>query len=267
MTYPNFNLVLSGGAALGFAHVGVIKRLYELDRFPEQIVGTSMGAIIGSVYALKLPQEEFLRIFSEFSNIFKWIKISFSNASLINSSKIYKIIESVFGEMKMAQSPIPLKLIATNFDNGEVRIFSRHDDIAIKDAILASMSIPVIFPQVKIDESYYVDGYLGANLPLSYLDDITIPTIAVDVMGKNSLAPFIKEEYTFFGHTKAIIKTLERSMRLMMINQTKKTIEDFEGELLLIEPHLHKFKSTHFNKFKKIKKAGYKSAYATIPHE
>jgi len=161
MTYPNFNLVLSGGAALGFAHVGVIKRLYELDRFPEQIVGTSMGAIIGSVYALKLPQEEFLRIFSEFSNIFKWIKISFSNASLINSSKIYKIIESLFGEMKMAQSPIPLKLIATNFDNGEVRIFSRHDDIAIKDAILASMSIPVIFPQVKIDESYYVDGYLG----------------------------------------------------------------------------------------------------------
>lgn len=256
----NFNLVLSGGAALGYAHVGVIKRLYELNRHPQEIVGTSMGAIVAGAYALQLSQNEFLKLFDEFSNIFKWLRISFSDASIIDNEKIYRILDSVFGDMKISQSPTPLKIVTTNFDSGEIRLFSQDDDIAIKDAILASMSIPAIFPQVQIQDQFYVDGYLGANLGLKYLSDTTIPTLAVDVMGRNSLSPYTKDKYRFFGHTKAIIKNMERSMRLMMINQTQMIIEDFKGELILIEPELHTFKTSHFNKYKKIKKAGYRSA-------
>jgi len=255
-----FNLVLSGGAALGYAHVGVIKRLYELEMQPKEIVGTSMGAIIGSVYALNLSKKEFLSIFNEFSNIFKWLKLSFSNASVIDSIKIYRILEGVFGDRMISESPIDLKIITANFDDGSLRIFSKNDDIAIKDAVLASMSIPALFPQVEIDEEFYVDGYLGANLGLNYLSDTSIQTIAIDVMGRNSLTPFVKDQYHFFGHTQAVIKSMERAMRLMMINQTQMIIKDFKGELLLIEPTLQKFKSSHFHKYKKIKKAGYKSA-------
>jgi len=259
-----FNLVLSGGAALGYAHIGVIKRLYELDLSPREIIGTSMGAIVGAVYALDLSKEEFLDIFEEFSSIFKWIKISFSDASLIDSAKIYRILDGVFGDKLISELPIDLKIIATNFDNGDLRVFSKRDDILLKDAILASMSIPALFPQVAIEDDFYVDGYIGANLGLNYVSLPSIPTIAIDVMGKNSLSPFIKDKYRFFGHTKAIIKTLERAMRLMMINQTKMIVEGFKGELLLIEPSLHKYKSAHFQKYKKIKKVGYKSAFVLV---
>jgi len=256
----DFNLVLSGGAALGYAHIGVIKRLYELDRYPQEIVGTSMGAIVGGVYALKLPKEEFLKLFDEFNSIFKWLRISFSDASIIDSQKIYTILDRQFGDMRVSQTPIPIKIVATNFESGEMRVFGKGDDIALKDAILASMSIPAIFPQVQIDDTFYVDGYLGANLGLEYLSNKSILTVAVDVMGANSLSPFVKDKYRFFGHTKAVIKNMERAMRLMMINQTKTIVENFEGELMLIEPKLHKFKTSHFQKYKKIKKAGYRSA-------
>jgi NTE family protein len=260
MIESRFNLVLSGGAALGYAHVGVVQRLYELDRIPQEIVGTSMGAIVGSAYALGLSKKDFLDLFDEFSNIFKWFRLSFSDASLIDNDKIYAILESVFGDMTVSQVPIPLKIVASNFNSGEIRIFCKDDDIAIKDAVLASMSIPALFPQVEIKGEFYVDGYLGANLGINHLSNSSIQTIAVDVMGLNSLAPYVKDKYSFFGHTKAIIKNMERAMRLMMINQTKMIVEDFQGELLLLQPNLHKFKSSHFTRYKKIKEVGYQSA-------
>ena len=252
-----FNLVLSGGGALGYAHVGVIDRLYQNGLTPVEIVGTSMGAIVGGVYSLGFSHNKFIEIFDEFSNIFKWLRVSFSNSSIIDSRKIYKILREIFEDRKLSDTIIPIKIIASNFDTGEIRVFGRDDNIYLRDAILASMSIPAVFRQVRIENQFYADGYISANLPINYLSNQDIDTLAVDVMSPNSIDKFEKDYYKFFGHTKSIIKTLERTVRLMTINQTKDAINVYKGKLILIEPNLSHYKTASFHRYKEIKDIGY----------
>ena len=252
-----FNLVLSGGGALGYAHVGVIDRLYQNNLSPVEIVGTSMGAIVGGIYSLGFSHHKFIEIFDKFSNIFKWLRVSFSNSSIIDSRKIYKMFIEIFGDKKLSDTTIPIKIIASNFDTGEIRIFDKNDNIYLRDAILASMSIPAVFRQVKIDKEFYADGYISANLPINYLSNQDIDTLAVDVMSSNSIDRFQKDDYKFFGHTKSIIKTLERTVRLMTINQTKDAINLYRGKLILIEPNLSHYKTASFHRYKEIKDIGY----------
>jgi len=254
-----FNLVLSGGGALGYAHVGVIERLYQHSLTPLEVVGTSMGAIVAGVYSLGFSQDKFITLFDEFSNIFKWLRVSFSNSSIIDSRKIYKILTEVFEDRVMKDTIIPLKIIASNFDTGEIKVFDKNDDIFIRDAILASMSIPAVFRQVEIDNEFYADGYISANLPINYVLNQDIETLAVDVMSSNSIDKFVKDDYRFFGHTKSIINTLERTVRLMTINQTKDAIKIYRGKLILIEPKLSNYKTASFHKYKEIKDIGYDS--------
>jgi len=255
----NFNLVLSGGGALGYAHVGVVERLYQDNLAPVEVVGTSMGAIVAGVYALGLSQDKFIEIFDEFSNIFKWLRVSFSNSSIIDSRKIYKILKEIFEDREIKDTIIPLKIIASNFDTGEIRVFDRDDNIYIRDAILASMSIPAVFRQIEIENQFYADGYISANLPINYVSNQNIDTLAVDVMSLNSIDKFLKDDYHFFGHTKSIIKTLERTVRLMTINQTKDAISLYRGKLILIEPKLSYYKTASFHRYKEIKDIGYSS--------
>ncbi len=256
----NFNLVLSGGGALGYAHVGVVEKLYENSLIPKEIIGTSMGSIVGAIFALKLSKSEFIRMFNEFSNMFKWLSISFSNSSAIDNKKIYKIFDMVFADKKIKDMPIDIKIISTNFDNAEIRVFDKNDDIYIKDAILSSMSIPGLFQQIELENKFYVDGFIGANLPINYVSDNSIDTLAIDVMSIKSIKPFKKSEYKFFGHTKAIIKSLNRTIRLMAISQTKEAIKNYKGgNLILIQPNLQGFRTASFHKYKRIKNIGYLS--------
>ncbi len=257
----DFNLVLSGGGALGYAHVGVVERLYQNDLTPIELVGTSMGSIVAGVYSLGLSKNQFIDIFDEFSNVFKWFSVSFSNSSIVDSRKIYKILTKIFGDKTINDTLIPLKIVASNFDTGEIRVFDREDNIYIRDAILASMSIPAVFAQVKIENDFYADGYISANLPINYVSNQNIQTLAIDVMSPNSIDRFIKDDYNFFGHTKSIINTLERTVRLMTINQSKEAIKNYRGELILIEPKLSNYKTASFHKYSEIREIGYQAIF------
>ena len=91
----NFSLVLSGGGALGIAHLGVLADLEKQNLIPNDIVGTSMGGIIAACLAIGLKEKEIYKHICEFANVFNWVQFSFSGNSIIKSSKIDKIFTTI----------------------------------------------------------------------------------------------------------------------------------------------------------------------------
>ena len=249
--YNNFSLVLSGGGALGIAHLGVLEDLENLKLTPKEIVGTSMGGIIGACLAIGLNQKETYKLFVEFSNIFNWVKFSLHGNSVIKSSKIEKIFDDIFDSLKIKDTKIPLKIVTTNLSNGNVKVFDKQSNIYIKEALLATMAIPGIFEEQVISGTTYVDGFLSENLAINQasLDDV----LAVDVLGKNS---FLPNKPNNFLKIKNVFDMFEKSLRLLMYNQTKATLEKTRKNILLLEPHTKEYKTFHFHKYKEIKELG-----------
>lgn len=247
----NFTLVLSGGGALGIAHLGIIHDLEKQNITPSEIVGTSMGAIIGACVAIKMKEREIFKLIEKFSNIFKLVKLSLSGNSIIKSTKIESALSAIFSDTKMKDAKIPLKIIATNLLSGEIKVFNRDDDVKIKDAILASIAIPGIFEEKSINNTIYSDGFLCENLGVlqATYDNI----LAVDVLGKNS---FETDMPSNFLKTKNILEMFEKSIRILICNQTKTILKNSTKNTHLIEPNTKKYKTFQFYKYKKIRELG-----------
>ena len=246
-----FSLVLSGGGALGIAHIGVVEDLELYNLSPSEIIGTSMGGIIGACVAIGLEAKEILDVVKEFASVTKWIKFSFSGNSIIESSKIEKIFEHIFGNRMMLDVETPLKIIATDLLTGAKRVFSESDNILIKDALLATMAIPGIFSEKVIDGRVYADGFLCENLGLSEASFETI--LAVDVLGFNS---FEKELPDNILKTMNVLEMFEKSMRLLIYNQTKLIRQHLQKRVFLLEPATKEYNTYHFHKVYEIYKLG-----------
>ncbi len=159
-----FTLVLSGGGALGIAHLGVLHDLEQEHLIPGEIVGTSMGGIIGACIAIGMREVEIFEHIERFSGVFNWIKFSFSGNAVVDNDKIAGIFDGMFKGKRMSETDIPLKLIATNLQNGHKRVFDASDDIYIKDAVLATMAIPGIFEEHIIDRVCFFDLSLFSQI-------------------------------------------------------------------------------------------------------
>jgi len=247
----NFSLVLSGGAALGIAHLGVLHDLEEQNIVPNEIVGTSIGAIIGACMSIGMTEKEIYIHIKKFSGIFNWVKFSFSGNSMVDNDKIVKIFDSIFKNKKMKDTKIPLKLIATNLRNGHKKVFDASDDVYIKDAVLSSMTIPGVFEEHIIDKEIYGDGFLCENLGINAASYQHI--LAVDVLGRNA---FEKTMPNNFFKTANIMEMFEKSMRLLIYNQTQTHIKHSDKNIYLIEPTTKNYKTFQFHKYKEIRTLG-----------
>jgi len=244
-----FSLVLSGGGALGFAHLGVIRDLEKKQLVPDEIAGTSMGGIIAACRAVGLKSEEIYAVFKEFNKISQWIKFSFNGNSIIKSSKLEKIFSNIFGETKIKQTDIKLKIIATSLKSSSSVVLD--GNIKIKDALLATMAIPGIFEEKTINGNVYLDGFLAENLPVLRAEYQNI--IAVDVLGKNS---FTKDLPKNKNKTSNVFEMFDKSMRLIIYNQTLCSISQCSKNIYLIEPYTKGYKTYHFNKLDEIMNLG-----------
>jgi len=247
----NFTLVLSGGGALGIAHLGVLHDLEQKNIVPKEIVGTSMGGIIGACLAIGMSEANIYKEIVNFSSVNKWIKFSFSGNAVIENDKISTIFYAIFKDKKMKDTNIPLKLIATNLTDGHKRVFSSTDDIYLRDALLATMAIPGVFKEHYIEGHIYGDGFLCENLGITQASSKSI--LAVDVLGEHS---FDKEMPDNFFKTLNVVEMFEKSMRLLIYNQTKSNLSHLQKPTLLIEPCTKEFKTFQFHKHKKIRHTG-----------
>ena len=247
----NFTLVLSGGGALGIAHLGVLHDLEEQHIVPSEIVGTSMGGIVGACMSVGLKEAEILEHIKAFSSVTKWIKFSFSGNAIVENSKIENIFNSIFKNKKMKDTNIPLKLIATNLKNGHKRVFTEDDDIYIKDAILATMAIPGVFDEHLIEGNTYGDGFLCENLGVNEASHEHI--LAIDVLGENSFEPNMPDN---FFKTANVMEMFEKSMRLLIYNQSKTHIENSDKNIYLLEPKTKEYTTFSFHKHEEIRALG-----------
>lgn len=179
-------LVLSGGAAKGYAHIGVIKELEKHGIVPDLIVGTSMGALIGGMYASGKTVEELENMALKFNKIgnFSLFSTLFKD-NMISIKKIKKIIEKEFNNKTYEDCKIKFVSIATDVENAkEVRFSSG----MLKQGVMASISIPAVFPRCKINNHLYADGGMMNNLPEDVAKEL-IPdavVLSVDVIGEYS---------------------------------------------------------------------------------
>jgi len=251
LQHKPFTLVLSGGGALGIAHLGVLHDLEQKSLVPAELVGTSMGGIVAACVSIGLTEENIYQEIVAFSSVTKWVKFSISGNAIINNFKIESIFTKLFGGKKMNDTSIPLKLIATNLLNGHKRVFTAKDDVYIKDAVLATMAIPGVFDEHTIEGDIYGDGFLCANLGVneaSYTD-----VLAVDVLGSNS---FEKELPDNFFKTANVMQMFEKSMRLLIANQSKTHVQHANKNIILIEPHTKGYNTFSFHKHNEIRALG-----------
>lgn len=180
----NFALVLGGGAAKGFAHIGFIKTLEKHGLKPDLVVGTSMGALIGGIYACGKTATELETMALKVNKIgnFSLINTLFKD-SMLNISKVKRIITNAVGNTTHEQQPIKFVSVSTQLNTGKEVHFSSGK---VLDSIMASISIPGVFPRVKIGSDIYCDGGLLNNLPEDVARELMPDAVivSVDVLGE-----------------------------------------------------------------------------------
>jgi len=165
LTRPTIGLALGGGAARGFAHIGVIRTLEAHGIVPDVIVGTSIGAVVGGCYAAKEMDnlESWARTLTV-RGVLGYLDISLSGSGLIGGGHLAARLEAGLKESRVEDLPIRFAAIATEFNTGHEIWLTRG---RLTDALRASYSLPGIFPPVLIGGRWLVDGALVNPVPVS----------------------------------------------------------------------------------------------------
>jgi NTE family protein len=268
-TQPRVGLVLGGGGARGVAHIGVLKVLEEMRVPISCIAGTSMGSLVGGVYAAGLSLEETTAYLSaidwdaiftddpsrtekpyrakrdDYLNLFR-LELGQQGMALLvppGSTAGYKfeflLREMVqqtgnFPDQDFDDLPIPYRAMATNLEEGTSKTFGKGD---LVKAMRASMSVPGVISPVEIDGVFYVDGGLLQNVPVAAAREACADVVIAVNVG-SSLLP--REELnTAIGVSLQMINVL-------MAQNVRASIDSLGPNDLLIEPELGNFSSANF---------------------
>jgi NTE family protein len=158
-------LVLGGGAARGFAHIGVIRTLVAHGIVPDVITGTSIGAVVGGCFAAGYLDalEAWTRSLTRRSLI-SYIDVSFSGSSLIQGNRFYRRLQDTVGSTRIEELPTRFAAIATEMDTGHEVWLTRG---RLVEALRASYALPGIFAPARIGNRLLVDGALVNPVPVS----------------------------------------------------------------------------------------------------
>ncbi len=159
-------LVLSGGAARGYAHLGVLKALNEEGIYPDIISGTSAGAIAGALYADGYSPDEILAILGKNSRL-DFLKLTMPRDGLLKMTGMIRLLKEVLRATRFEELKLPLVVSATNLNQARVEYFESGE---LLRAVIASASIPVVFRPVEINGNQYVDGGVMDNLPVAPIE-------------------------------------------------------------------------------------------------
>jgi NTE family protein len=162
---PVIGLALGGGAARGFAHIGIVRTLIAHGIVPNVVVGTSIGAVVGGAYAAGHLDtlEEWARSLQP-RNILGYLDIRLNGSGLIGGEKLAAHLEAVIGQIRIEELPLKFASVATEVRTGH-EIWLTHGRIV--DAMRASYALPGIFSPVLVGDRWLVDGALVNPVPVS----------------------------------------------------------------------------------------------------
>ena len=261
-------LVLGGGGARGAAHIGVLKEL-ERRRIPvDAIAGTSMGAIVGGLYATGMSADELEYLVGSLD----WagaladkpdrkdlsfrrkqddaeVPIGFELGvrgtelvlpkGVIQGQKLDLLLRELTQHAShindFDQLPIPFRVIASDIERGEAWVMDKGD---LAESIRASMSVPGVFAPVLIGDRLLVDGGIVGNLPIDVMQEMGVDIIiAVDV------------EFPLYGPEElgSVLAISEQMLTILIRKETLRQIERLDDRDVLIRPELGTYASTNFS--------------------
>lgn len=196
---PKIGLALGGGGAKGFAHIPILEVFDELDVKPSCITGTSIGSIMGALYASGLTAKEIAAISMvpqsngfidtlKNNDLGKMLDLidpdfGFKSKGLLKGEKVLEFLYESLNVKTFEELPISFKCVATDFWRYESILFDSGD---LSVAMRASMAIPYVFSPIIYEERILVDGGLTNNVPLDLLDDDCNIKIAINIRGERS---------------------------------------------------------------------------------
>ncbi|MCH9696073.1 MAG: patatin-like phospholipase family protein [Gammaproteobacteria bacterium] len=260
-------LVLGGGGARGAAHIGVLKELERLQIPVDAIAGTSMGAIVGGLYAMGMNAEELEVLVSSLD----WTAaltdhpdradVSFRRKQddrafpidfelgvrgselllpkgVIQGQKLDLLLRELTLDVShisdFDELPIPFRAIAADIVVGEAVVLDSGD---LSQAIRASMSVPGVFAPTRIGERTLVDGGLIGNLPVDVMRNMGVDVIiAVDV------------EFPLYGaeELESVVAISEQMLTILIRKETLRQIDSMSDSDVLVRPELGTYASTNF---------------------
>ena len=265
-------LVLSGGGVKGYAHLGVLRVLERENIKIDYITGTSIGALVGTLYSigysvdeiekflddvnvssfletvtdntnLSLEKKESLKKYSAYLSFDNELNFSFPKG-LKGTGEEYLILKKILGKYEYMDSfdnfPIPLRIVATNLNTGETKAFSKGD---VAKVLIASMAIPSIFEPMKIDGEIYVDGLVTRNLPVEEAYEMGADIVIASDIG----APVVeKDDYN-------ILSVMSQANTIQASNITKVSREKAS---ILISPDIKDISAIASSKKEELMKLG-----------
>jgi len=249
---PKIALVLGGGAARGFAHVGVIRAL-EQEKIPiDMIVGTSVGSLIGAIYANDLNsfELEWTAFALEKDNVFDYALMSaFTGMGPVKGEKLEDFVKSKIPVANIENLKLTFAAVATDLNRGTRVVIDRG---SVAKAVHASSAIPGVFSPVEHQNRLLVDGGLVDNIPISVAREKGADiVIAVD----------ISENVTNFNITNLVDVVLQ-SVNIMFnqnVGYKKKNAD------VLITPAVGNVGMLDFTQKKRCMQAGIEAAQRSIP--
>lgn len=248
------SLVLSGGGARGIAHIGVIEELEKQGYEIVSIAGTSMGALVGAIYANgKLePYKEWLLTLKKI-DVFKLMDFTISKQGFVKGDKIFKKMTDYIGDTIFEDLSIPLSVTATNISLNEEVVFTSG---SLAFALRASIAIPTILTPVKHNGHFLIDGGVINNLPISNLKRFKNDILIVVDVNANSKPSKPKSKMNYFD-------IMGKSISILIEKVSEHTIEIYKPDILVQIPN-DAANVLDFHKTKKMIKLGVDKARKEI---
>ncbi len=158
----SIGLVLSGGGVRGMAHIGVLRALEEYGISAHLVSGSSVGALVGALYANDIPVADMLTFFKE-TPLFKYNFITILKPGLVNTERYFDVFYEYFPENSFESLSRELFVVATNLQKGSEQFFHTGQLI---HPLLASAALPPVFSPVVIENCLYADGGIMNNFPI-----------------------------------------------------------------------------------------------------
>ncbi len=275
-------LALSGGGARGFAHIGVLQVIDEAGLKIDYISGTSMGSIVGGLYAAGYSGKEIENLMTTldwkslltdeiprnelYISSKRWKPHTNTNFPL-NDKFVPHLPQGIIGGNNIINKmfdfcypdsslydfddlPIPFRAVATNIVTGQKKVFKSG---TLHQVMRASMSIPSIFEPFRIDNQLYIDGGISDNLPADVLKDMG----ATYIIGVKCNTPMRTK-----NNLDSALSILDQTISIGMTRELKHSLKYCD---LIIEPNLKNYSSSDFLKIKRLIELGRESALSILP--
>lgn len=261
---PRVILVLGGGGMKGMAHIGAYKAIEEAGIVPAEIVGCSIGALVGALIAsgrtwkelvplaLSVERDDVVAV-NRRAVLFRALK----EQSVWQRERLYELVRREIRTNSFRALRPPLIVVAVDFHTGQPVYFGHENlrDVPLHDAVYASCALPVLFPPMKINGSYYIDGGVADPLPIEHAAEHDPDlVIAVDVGS-------VGEDFEGLHPDHGLVAIHQRAAAIATAQLTIATLRAWTGPpLIYIRPNVAGYSGFEFGATQRLIEEGYRAA-------